>query len=89
MCRHYCDLKDWEQPTITSLGVDGIPPAKVSKESPPADAMHDASPDGLLTSHVDTTSATTSASPTSSSGSQGESKSPDSPAGVLLQMNLI
>lgn len=27
-CRHYCDLKHWEQPTINSLGQDGIPPPR-------------------------------------------------------------
>ena len=24
--RHYCDMKGWEQPTILSLGEDGLPP---------------------------------------------------------------
>ena len=26
ICRHYCDQRGWEQPTINSLGEDGIPP---------------------------------------------------------------
>lgn len=26
--RHYCDQRGWEQPTINSLGADGIPPPR-------------------------------------------------------------
>lgn len=25
--RHFCDIKGWEQPTVASLGADGIPPS--------------------------------------------------------------
>jgi hypothetical protein len=56
--RDFCDVKGWEQPIITSLGDDGVPPPKKTEANANSSITATAEPETTVNAEVSTVAPT-------------------------------